>query len=256
LGELKLFVQKLRLSLSDVEVPDNYDQNFVRSEFRSVLGFSPVSFAVVFALFGGGVLLLGGRPASSVTWLLFALASVYALSLGLFYVTDRYRLPIVVFMFPLAGAMLDGIFNRKTRRQARVLSVTTAVALFGCSRYTPGFYRPHDDVYNRGTIAVLFSEAQKDDKAIEAVGPILNHPEKWRANVLIRVAESFERRGDLSSAEQLFSVATVQYPNDGLTFHNYGRFALDHDRIDVADRLQLRPQHDRRRVKRRLGRKS
>src|SRR5207244_12261543 len=114
-GAARLFLRKWGLWLMGRDVPDNYDFHFIGSRFCSVLRL-PLSTPQTFGVLGWSALLIGvlwprrrgtllsprGHPHLALGALFVA---GYSLSITLFFVMDRYRLPI----FPLLIVFFAGL---------------------------------------------------------------------------------------------------------------------------------------------------
>jgi 4-amino-4-deoxy-L-arabinose transferase-like glycosyltransferase len=141
--------KKTLLFVNRVEIPDNYNYQFM-SERLPGLGLLPLGFYLVFPLSVGGIILLAagrrGRPVA-----LFIIG--YALSVIIFYVTDRYRLAIMPVFIICAGGFAVWLFkslvSREKRKRALVVFAGTvalgaliSIPVFGYARET-GFSREH-----------------------------------------------------------------------------------------------------------------
>ncbi len=102
---LSNIVLRAILFWDDNEIRDNYDTDGFVEQYDTVLswplpGFLEIMFVAALSL---GAVWRTQRSAAS---LLLLFAGVYMLSVLPFHITDRYRLPVTVFLLPLAGAAL------------------------------------------------------------------------------------------------------------------------------------------------------
>jgi 4-amino-4-deoxy-L-arabinose transferase-like glycosyltransferase len=98
-----LALKKLGFLFSHTEFPDNYNVDFFSRHMGTLLQAPLPGFALVLGLVC--FVLAASNPAQRrllMPWLV--LAAGYVLSVLPFYVTDRYRLPLLVFLLPVAGA--------------------------------------------------------------------------------------------------------------------------------------------------------
>ena len=107
---LRLTVFKFMLFWNKYELPDNYDLSFIQAHTKTLLSWPLFSFQWVASFAATGLVLLkGGRS-------LRVLGGLYMLSVVLTYVTDRYRLPMAVFLIPFAAGMLAELVRAEPDR--------------------------------------------------------------------------------------------------------------------------------------------
>ncbi len=110
LGWLRMAARKARLFWNAYEIPDAEDQ-VVNRELSAVLALTPVSFGWLAPL-----ALLGFVPAflraPREGWLLAAGTLGVFVSVMLFFVLGRYRLPVVPFLLPVAGLAVTWLGSR------------------------------------------------------------------------------------------------------------------------------------------------
>jgi len=127
---LRLTLFKFLLFWNKYELPDNYDLSFIQAHTKTLLSWPLFSFQWISTFAAAGLVLLkGGRP-------LRALGGLYMLSVVLTYVTDRYRLPMAVFLIPFAAGMLDRLSQAEFRgrwREARKPLALAAPLLLLCN---------------------------------------------------------------------------------------------------------------------------
>lgn len=128
--------RKAALLLNNAEVPNHLNFTFLR-ERAPALWLMPVGFGVVFALAVAGVgFLWAERRRRGDLVLLLLVAAVAGASVLPFFVTERYRAPLVPSLLVLAGAGAGAIAHRLRRprswtpRALRVLGAATAAACF------------------------------------------------------------------------------------------------------------------------------
>lgn len=136
-----LLVQKVLLAWSSVELVDSEDQYTAAEESR-VLGilsgvgrFDVLAGAAIF-----GLAALGRKL--RLLWVLPALVILYTLSVALFYVFARYRLPLVPMLTLLAGAGLVRGVTLMRRRRAGGIVAGAAAAVVGAALMQPGLVGP------------------------------------------------------------------------------------------------------------------
>ena len=97
--------QKVALTWTDVELADSEDQYTAQDESPLLAGLACVfTFGRLAALAAFGLILLGTNWQR--TWILSGLLVTYTVSIAIFYLFARYRLPLVPILALLAGAGL------------------------------------------------------------------------------------------------------------------------------------------------------
>ncbi len=127
---LRLTLAKLALLVNAREIDDNLNFATLRDRSR-VLAWLPTPWAFV-ALPGvaGAWLVVRRRgPRARAGKALVLFGAVYSLSILLFFVTGRYRLPLIVPGAVLAGLAVDALSRALAQRRWRLLIAPTAVAL-------------------------------------------------------------------------------------------------------------------------------
>ena len=90
------------------EIPDNYDLQFMEEHSGTLLRLPLAGFALAGCLGAAGLFLCRRREPSGLLLLLFL---AYLASLLPFWMADRYRLPALALLLPLAGAALDRLLS-------------------------------------------------------------------------------------------------------------------------------------------------
>ena len=113
-----LTIGKFYLFWNKYEVPDNYDLSFIRRHFHTIISvplfaYSFVASLGVLGLFMCGIARRGG--------ILPALFWPYMLSLMPFIITDRYRIPAVVFLIIAAAYTLNRLYVKFLSDAGKVL---------------------------------------------------------------------------------------------------------------------------------------
>lgn len=104
----RLVLRKLRLFASDYEAPDNYSFDYFRDELSAVLRLPLPTWGIVFPLSIVG-LISGYRNRRA--WLLTLYVLTYVLTLVLFYMASRYRMPVIPAVLVFAGEGARQIFG-------------------------------------------------------------------------------------------------------------------------------------------------
>jgi 4-amino-4-deoxy-L-arabinose transferase-like glycosyltransferase/Tfp pilus assembly protein PilF len=111
-GFLVLFGRKLQLYISNYEVPDNQDVYFF-ARYSWVLRLPLLTFGIVFGLGLAGMILLLRR--NRVRLLLVLFFAGYALTVVVFFVFSRYRIPALPALLPFVGGLVVWLWERRPR---------------------------------------------------------------------------------------------------------------------------------------------
>ena len=123
---LALLGKKLLTLWNAFEIPDNYHYAFMRARFLPLLRPLP-TFALVAPLALVGLAVPFWRRRADVTALYIA-CGVYLMTVVLFYVRGRYRLPAVPFLMVFAAAAVERGFHAVAARRWRSVAVLGAGA--------------------------------------------------------------------------------------------------------------------------------
>ena len=233
--ELSLLVYKLWIFINNFEIPDNYDVGFIRAEFGSLLALPLAAFGLIFALAGANAVWERRRPAV----LLELLFAAYLLSVILFYVTDRYRLPAAIFLLPLAGAAIAR-FIEATTMKSRLITVAPALPFLLLTFWPMATDAPAIESFNWGSLAALDSDAGRDAESATAIRKAIAANGSADAYALVKASTSEERLGHVQEARDLLRLACEKHPTDGFAYFNFGRFHYEHGQFVEAEALYKR----------------
>jgi tetratricopeptide (TPR) repeat protein len=177
---LRLYAGKIRDLLAGREIPRNEDMYGYRRAsgllwallWRLGIAFP---FGVVAPLAAAGVVTArdapgGGRAAAR---LLLLFAGAYAVSILLFFPTDRYRLPIVPVLAVFAGVMLTA-GAAAWRRGATIAVLAAGVVAFNLDAFTPAESFPEEEALNRAyalRVKGRLEEAKEEYRRAIALNP-------------------------------------------------------------------------------------
>ena len=235
--EIHLLILKFLAFWNNDAGPDNYDPAFIKQNFSSILTLPLVNFALIsllaaFSIVGARVT-QENRPGVR---FLFACVFLYMLSVLVFYVTDRYRLPILVFLLPLSGAAIPCAMNLWRQGHKKQCAAAFCAALFflALALRTPPD-RNDLAAFDWGTLTILNADNDQPAAALDAFhkGLALS-PEKIGPQAYIRAAEMYEKQGEAADAARLIQQVALLYPTDGIALYNLARLQAMRGHLDEA----------------------
>lgn len=231
---LELGLKKFALFWNHQEIADNYDVNFIADQRGSVLHLPLVGFGFLSVLAVFGLVALWTSAAAR---LLALGAGMYMATCLPFYVTDRYRLPVVVFLLPLAGVGVLQLWRHlRARMWLRLVAPSVAAIPALALALMPLPVGTTDNLaFNYGLQASLLSDANKDRAALDAFAKAVTADEaRISTQTYVKMSTVYERQGDLVQARNLLEAAVQAHPEDGYAEFNLGRYYLEHGNDDLA----------------------
>ncbi|MGB9152575.1 MAG: tetratricopeptide repeat protein, partial [Alphaproteobacteria bacterium] len=166
---------------------------------------------------------------------LLTLATVYMASVLLFYVTERYRLPMLIFMLPLAGAAAPAARDLvRAGAQRRLIAASIGAFLMLGLTLWP---RPPADLsaYDWGVAGSIEADRGNYAEALRMIGKgRAIAPEKIGADGMIKEAYAQEQLGHPDQAAQILAQAQKLYPDTGVIPYNIGRMHAAEGQLDEA----------------------
>jgi tetratricopeptide (TPR) repeat protein len=211
----RLLLRKLVLTFNATDPALNYSFTYYARDESTLLSLLAIGPWVVVPLGLFGLVAATPREGrvSYVTWLVFL--PVYALSLVAFFVSSRYRLPLLVPLLAGAGATVSWLASRVAAREWRRLAVGVLVlaALFGLANWP---IEVDDGRLNEREERVV---QLIDDGDVERGERLLadtesRHPDP--ALMLLRVGTIYLERGDLARAVQHLERALAHRPEPAI----------------------------------------
>jgi tetratricopeptide (TPR) repeat protein len=202
---------------------DNYDIPFIQQNFPTVLSLPLVTLRLISPLaFLAAVGLWRTRHEKIVPFVL--LGTIYMGSVLLFYVTDRYRLPMLIFLLPLAGAVVPTIVTLAQSKRWRSLGAALVAAIVMTILSLWPQATPNFTAYDWGTLSSLESDSGHYEESISMIDKGLAvSPSEVGAEGMIKAAYAYEKLGLADQAEALLQQARILYPGDGSVLYNIGR---------------------------------
>ena len=129
---MHLWIRKAALLVNHVNVPLNFSYAYYSREEPSILRVLIVGPWLLVPLGMAGLFLGSSRRSTRGFWVWASFVPVYGLSVIAFFVTSRYRMPLLIPLCCVAAAALTSGYDRIRRRQWKTLAApSVAIAAFG-----------------------------------------------------------------------------------------------------------------------------
>jgi tetratricopeptide (TPR) repeat protein len=229
---VSLFLAKVYYLANGHEIPNNRDLYYERR--HSVVltgllwhaGIVHFPFGVVFPLAVYGCWVRRRHSA----WPLYVYVAGYSASVVLFFVTERYRLPLVPAILVFAGAGAFDLWRRRkvTARHAGLLLGAFLVANSHWGR--AGTTNPSQEEMRLGEAYLESGNARKATEAFRRASLLdPSSPEAWG-----RLGASLQAVGDRAGATEALEAAALRGSKDPLAWFNLGTAYLEAGRLDPA----------------------
>jgi len=248
----KLLLWKAYLYTNAIELANNFDGNFLRQRL-DVLKYDPVSLYVIFpfSFLGMGVLIRRFREYSPA----YLFVIIYSATVVLFFVSDKFRMPVVPFLclFAAAGffwswgkikvkdwkrlvpaaAILAGLFVYcwiPPKGYSEDANFAQSGAALGMLYQELGRYEEAEkemsaalerDPYNSTALVFmgnLYLETDRIDEAAELYERVLLH-DPYDIQALTNLGIYHTEKGDFNKAYGYFETALDAYPKDAKTLY-------------------------------------
>jgi len=207
-----LFLRKLGYTVDSAFITLNASYAFYAYDARTLLAFLFVGPWLLLPLGLAGLVLGAMTTARRTDYLIWAsFVPFYALSVAIFFVSERYRLPLLVPMCVGAGHVVDRVVFFRLKAEA---TGTPAGA---------GNFRLQAGGIALALVVIL---------AFLCNLPI--HADDGRAEERARMAEAMVTRDEIEAAEQWVKLAEPGYPKPAVLHFRVGRLLLVHHRPEAA----------------------
>lgn len=211
LAWLRLLAQKTLYALNARESALNLSLPYLRRALSPALRLAPVGMWLLLPLgFTGAMAARKQRPARIIVIVILA----YGSTLVLFFVSDRYRLPLHVPLALLAGAGVDGIIRSFRARNTRELALLLAAFILALGISAPDVGVPSGEGQLRLEHALRLIAAGRLEEAHEVAAAMPRgamNPFVWR----LKLGQAFASAGKWDWAREQFSILTGLAPDSG-----------------------------------------
>lgn len=231
---MALTLGKVLKSLNDDELPSHYDYGYIKEKVRVLRALPTMGWLLPLGALG---LILSWRSRRFPTGWLFLF---FLLSIIPFFITGRYRLPLVVFLLPAAGVTVRTLWEHRHRRLylAGLAAALAAYAVFAnVPLYDTSATRAH--MLNVEGMAAMQKGAIREakdafERAVE-VNP--NH-----AEALNNLAFVLQQQGDIQGALLTYKRAILANPLQAETYMNleelYRKAGRNQDALRILDEFE------------------
>jgi tetratricopeptide (TPR) repeat protein len=229
---LGLLFRKIAYVFNATDLSLNYSYAYYSGDESTLLRFLGVGPWLLVPLGLWGLAALWRRAPGFSLWASFV--PIYALSVAAFFVSSRYRLPLLVPLCVGAGAAVDSLLTLVRERQPRAL-VGHLAMLSALTLFANWDFGLNDGRSQERTEMILFLVDQgrtEEARALLAKAE-RTHPE--RGALYYRTASALHERGETVAAREVLEKAS---PNEaGESALAFGRLALDLQDAPLAERF-------------------
>ena len=229
---LQLLARKLRYVVAADEIALNYSYAYYRHDEPTVLTLMPVGPWLLLPL--GLVGLVAGAPRGDRAYLVWAaFVPVYALGVAIFFVAERYRLPLLVPLASASGGLIAAAGATVSARQwGRLGAGVLAVAAVAVLAWWPTGLDDGrgEERTSMAEVLIRGGEAARAQRLIDETLP--GHPEP--ALLLFRAGRALQAAGDRPSAIARYEQALARDPARAEIRFFLGQCLLDQRRAVEA----------------------
>jgi tetratricopeptide (TPR) repeat protein len=229
----RLLLWKGYLFTNGVELGNNFDNNFLKEKL-DLLRFDPVSLYLVlpFAFVGMAVSIRRFREYSPVY--LFVL--VYSATVVLFFVNDKFRMPIVPFLCLFAASGFFWLWRKIASKDWKYLipAVSVLAALFIYCWIPPRGYSSDKNLAQAGaTVGMLYQKLGRFEEAEEEMSAALER-DPYNPTALVFTGNLYLETNRKDEAAELYERALTIYPDDVQALTNLGIYYTEKGDFEKA----------------------
>lgn len=210
---LRLSLFKFMLFWNKYELPDNYDLSFIQAHTKTLLSWPLFSFQWVASFAAAGMVLLKGGKSLRV------LGGLYMLSVVLTYVTDRYRLPMAVFLIPFAAGLLAELARPQFRGnwRAALKPLALAAPLILLCNITLLKRTVYDESQGWVNLAQVYCDRAEYDGALDSFYQAVRaEPRRMSEAAFLCGGAAAEKLGDTDKAAVIYRAGLEVHPDAAL----------------------------------------
>jgi tetratricopeptide (TPR) repeat protein len=221
-GWLGLEARKARRLLLDSDPADMYSIHLERRHYLPSLFGVPLPSTAIWLL-GATGLWIACRRRHSAAWPAAALILSSTLTLMVFFVSTRLRLPLLFALTPFAGlAVAQGLEGWRAGRR-RALPVCAAVVVVSLTALDLATVRPRDRETLR--LASVLSMQNRTDESLDVLRPLIER-DRPDPLALDQAGWVHHKRGEHTQATELYRRALETAPEPGRMAQIYSRLGV------------------------------
>ncbi|MCK4548198.1 MAG: tetratricopeptide repeat protein, partial [Candidatus Eisenbacteria sp.] len=241
----RLFLRKFCLFWNHREFGNNQDIYFIQERSPVLRALSMAGFGIIapFGLIGMGLAWRRLRPSR----MLSVFVVVYMLSVILFFVNARYRMPVVPVLLVFAAYAGTMIFDKIKCRDLRGIAAPGVMILLLTVAVNTNFHglEKSNAAFGHYSLGLTYRHAGEPDRAIEEFLKALDH-EPDRRDARFNLAIAFIETGRSAQAEAMLRELVSRYPEDAESRYALGNAMAAMGDLDTAVRelsvaISLRP---------------
>ena len=210
----RLFLRKLAYCFNSVDLSLNYSYAYYSRDEPTLLRVLAVGPWLLVPLGLLGLAVAPRRPEQGGYWLWAAFVPVYAASVAAFFVSGRYRMPLLVPLCVGSGAAVVWLYEAvRAQRTRRLLASAAALAILGIAANWNWHLDDGRAEERTEMIIWLVDEGRFDEANALLARSRPTHPEP--ALLLYRVGRAFHERGRPQEAADLLEQALRAEPQRG-----------------------------------------
>ena len=218
---VKLLLRKAYLFTNAVELGNNFDNNLLKLRL-AILKFDPVGIYIVlpFAFLGIGVHIKDFRKYTPA----YLFVVIYSATVVLFFVNDKFRMPVVPFFCLFAAAGFFWLIKKARLKEWKPFTIAFVIlaTLFVYCWIPPKGYSKDKNLAQAGaTVGMLYQQLGRYDDAEKEISEALTR-DPHNSTALVFMGNLYMETGREDEAATFYEKTLVIDPNDIKALTNLG----------------------------------
>lgn len=230
---LKLMFKKFVLFWNDYEIKNVKNYYFCK-RYSLVLRILPLSFGVIATIGLLGLIITIFKKPSYLSILLILYIFIFLISIIMFFVCDRLRLPVIVGMIPFAGAGLDYIINLDFKK-GKTLLLSMLILLFGGLFTFVDWYHIKSNDYSQEfwSVGNCYQKLKDYKNAIDSYKKSIEYDKNFPESYL-NLGNCYWQINDYEKAKESYEEVIKLDPQNARAFNNLGVYAEKKNDVEKA----------------------